>query len=56
MCGCCTPIALRIKEARGQHPDEEAADDANVRDGGDVERQGSSPGKEGNEVQGPEMV
>ena len=57
MCGCCAPIAFKIKEAKGQADDEEAADDANIVDGGDV--QGSDDGasqSEGVKTQGPDNV
>lgn len=57
MCGCCAPLSLRIKEARGQGTDEEAADDANIVDGGDVEPSDEgSPKKAGLEKEGPERV
>lgn len=55
MCGCCAPLALKIKEAKGQPDDEEAADDANIRDGGNV---GGSdePEKPPVETEGPDRV
>ena len=57
MCGCCAPLSLKIKEARGQNEEEEAADDANVVNGGDVEStDDDAPDKGGTEVAGPEKV
>ena len=57
MCGCCAPLSLKIKEARGQHDDEEAAGDANIVDGGDVDGTDDDvPDKGGTESTGPERV
>lgn len=57
MCGCCAPLSLKIKEARGQHDDEEAAGDANIVDGGDVDSTDDDvPNKGGTESTGPERV
>lgn len=57
MCGCCAPLSLKIKEARGQPEDEEAAGDANVVNGGDVDSTDDDvPDKGGPKVVGPENV
>ena len=53
MCGCCAPVRLKIKEARGQNKDEEAAEDANIVDGGDMNE---SDEEGGVETEGPAKV